>query len=180
LVYQACAIAPSIRAFAGHIDNCGACCSALKAEHPAARDDVASGDQARWPRPDRRSSVRSLRIFPSIAADQHGDVDPASAHRAALYFGTLLLAAWLIAAAMGEAQFDSSTPLRASDRQARPLRLHLGLCHHMLGGMRHLIWDTGRGFQIWQINALSLADDHRLRRPDLAIWTVGLMLRGGL
>ena len=40
------------------------------------------------------------------------------------------------------------------------------LFHHMLGGLRHFIWDTGRGFQIWQVNLLSLADHHRLHLAD--------------
>ena len=52
----------------------------------------------------------------------------------------------------------------------------------MLGGMRHLIWDTGAGFEIWQVNALSLADDHRARSLLTlgALGYIGLMLRGGL
>ena len=67
---------------------------------------------------------------------------------AALYVGTLLLAAWLIAAAMGERAFAV-----VSEVLAHPLgKLVLvgyswALVHHMLGGMRHLLWDTGRGLQ---------------------------------
>ena len=55
------------------------------------------------------------------------------------------------------------------------------LCHHMLGGMRHLIWDTGRGFQIWQVNVLSWLTIVCSDRPDAGdLWAVGLTLRGGL
>ena len=86
---------------------------------------------------------------------------------AALYFGTLLLAAWLIAAAMGEAPFALVNALFAHPIGKLVLFGYTwALAHHMLGGMRHLIWDTGRGLQIWQVNVLSLADDHRLGRPD--------------
>src|SRR5262245_65888790 len=74
----------------------------------------------------------------------------------ALYFGTLLLAAWLIAAAMGEAPFALVSAVFA-----HPIGILLligytwALTHHMLGGMRHLLWDTGRGLQIRQVNVLS-------------------------
>ena len=45
----------------------------------------------------------------------------------ALYFGTLLLAAWLVAAAMGErAVRDGERPVRPPARPARAVRLHLG------------------------------------------------------
>ena len=63
-----------------------------------------------------------------------------------LYFGTVLLAWWFIAAAgpNGYAKFD-----RFSSSILGRLILFgytWALIHHMLGGIRHLIWDTGRGF----------------------------------
>jgi succinate dehydrogenase / fumarate reductase, cytochrome b subunit len=100
---------------------------------------------------------------------------------AALYFGTLLLAAWLIAAAMGERAFAV-----VSEVLAHPLgKLVLvgyswALVHHMLGGMRHLLWDTGRGLQprsadilLWLTIIGSLA-------LTAVLWAVGVSLRGGL
>ena len=71
------------------------------------------------------------------------------AHRitgAALYFGAILLVAWLLAAAAGPDAF-----LRAQTFMGSPIGLLLlfgftwALVHHALGGIRHLIWDTGRG-----------------------------------
>ena len=71
------------------------------------------------------------------------------AHRitgAALYFGAILLVAWLLAAAAGPDAF-----LRAQTFMGSPIGLLLlfgftwALLHHALGGIRHLIWDTGRG-----------------------------------
>lgn len=75
---------------------------------------------------------------------------------AALYFGTLLLAAWLISAAIGPDAFKYVNGLLAS----WPGKLVLlgytwALMHHMLGGIRHLIWDTGRGFNLSTVNLLS-------------------------
>ena len=40
------------------------------------------------------------------------------------------------------------------------------LIHHMLGGIRHLIWDTGHGFEPNEREWLSLATAGRLDRAD--------------
>jgi succinate dehydrogenase / fumarate reductase, cytochrome b subunit len=99
----------------------------------------------------------------------------------ALYFGTLLLAAWLMAAAMGREQFDM---VNAAFAHPIGMVVLLGytwaLVHHMLGGMRHLIWDTGRGLQIPQVNALSWLTIIGSLALTSAIWAVGLALRGDL
>ncbi|EJN05708.1 succinate dehydrogenase, cytochrome b556 subunit [Phyllobacterium sp. YR531] len=66
----------------------------------------------------------------------------------ALYFGTLLVAWWLIAAATSQQQFDIVSMVYGS---WIGLLVLLGytwaLIHHMIGGIRHLIWDTGRGLE---------------------------------
>src|SRR6266700_5761245 len=72
------------------------------------------------------------------------------AHRitgAALYFGTLLLAWWLLAAASGPNAYTTFQTV-ASSFIGRIVLLGYtwALVHHMLGGIRHLIWDTGHGF----------------------------------
>ena len=99
----------------------------------------------------------------------------------ALYFGTLLLAAWLISVAMGEAQFEFVNALFAHPIGKLVLFGYTwALLHHMLGGMRHLIWDTGRGFQIWQINTLSWLTIICSITLTLALSAAGIALRGGL
>jgi succinate dehydrogenase cytochrome b subunit len=99
---------------------------------------------------------------------------------AALYFGTLLLAAWLIAAAMGEAPFAFVSAVLAHPIGMLVLFGYTwALAHHMLGGMRHLLWDTGRGLQIWQVNVLSWLTIIGSVVLTLAIWAVAL-LDGGL
>ncbi len=66
---------------------------------------------------------------------------------AALYFGTLILAAWLIAAASGQASFATMQAVLGSFLGRLVLFGYTwALLHHMLGGIRHLVWDTGRGF----------------------------------
>ncbi|HET6927148.1 MAG TPA: succinate dehydrogenase, cytochrome b556 subunit [Hyphomicrobiaceae bacterium] len=100
---------------------------------------------------------------------------------AALYFGTLLLAAWLIATAMGEVQFTYVNALFAHPLgQLILFGYTWALAHHMLGGIRHLIWDMGRGLQIWQVNVLSWLTILCSIALTVAIWAVGLVLRGEL
>lgn len=63
-----------------------------------------------------------------------------------LYFGTFLLAWWLIAAATGPRYFGIVNE-HFSSITGRLILLGYtwALIHHMLGGIRHLIWDTGLG-----------------------------------
>ncbi len=75
---------------------------------------------------------------------------------AALYFGTLLLAWWLIAAATSPEYFNYVSSWFAS----LPGKLILfgytwALFHHMAGGLRHFLWDTGRGYDLKVIDQLS-------------------------
>lgn len=71
------------------------------------------------------------------------------AHRAtgiALYFGMLLLAAWLVAAAGGPVWFDNANWLVGSWFGLLVLIGYTwALFHHLFGGIRHYIWDTGVG-----------------------------------
>ncbi|MGQ0455866.1 MAG: succinate dehydrogenase, cytochrome b556 subunit [Hyphomicrobium sp.] len=75
---------------------------------------------------------------------------------AALYVGTLLLAWWLIAAATGPAYFDYVSSWFATwCGQAVLLGYTWALLHHMAGGLRHFIWDTGRGYDLATIDLMS-------------------------
>ena len=70
------------------------------------------------------------------------------AHRitgAALYFGTLLLAWWLIAAATDAKAFATATWFLTSILGRLVLfGFTWALFHHLLGGLRHFVWDMGR------------------------------------
>ena len=75
---------------------------------------------------------------------------------AALYFGTLLLAAWLMAAAMGPGPFDRVNAIAGSLPGMVVLAGYSwALIHHMLGGIRHLVWDTGRGMDLPSVRLIS-------------------------
>lgn len=65
----------------------------------------------------------------------------------ALYFGTLLVAWWLIAASTSPAYFDFVSIIFGSlIGKIILFGFTWALMMHMLGGIRHLIWDTGRLF----------------------------------
>ncbi len=61
----------------------------------------------------------------------------------------LLIVWWLLAAATGKAYFDLVDGLMTSMFGDVVMTLSvLGLWYHTLGGLRHLIWDTGRGLEL--------------------------------
>ncbi len=67
----------------------------------------------------------------------------------AMLGSALLVVWWLLAAATGKAYFDLVDGLMTSMFGDVVMTLSvLGLWYHTLGGLRHLIWDTGRGLEL--------------------------------
>jgi succinate dehydrogenase / fumarate reductase cytochrome b subunit len=97
----------------------------------------------------------------------------------ALYAGTLLFAWWLIATAAGPESFA-------------PVQWFLGswigrlvligytwaLFHHMLGGIRHFIWDTGRGFEPAEREMLAKATIGGSVLLTALVWIAGYAMLG--
>ena len=52
------------------------------------------------------------------------------------------------------------------------------LIHHMLGGIRHLIWDTGRGLDKVSIEIFAWATIIGSTALTILIWVAGYWLRG--
>jgi succinate dehydrogenase / fumarate reductase cytochrome b subunit len=52
------------------------------------------------------------------------------------------------------------------------------LIHHMLGGIRHLIWDTGRGLDLVNIELFAWATIIGSTVLTILVWVVGYCLRG--
>jgi succinate dehydrogenase / fumarate reductase cytochrome b subunit len=81
------------------------------------------------------------------------------AHRAtgtALYLGTVLVAAWLIAAASGPSAFETAQAIAGSILGRLVLfGYSFVLLHHMVGGLRHFVWDLGYGYD--PVSRMSLA-----------------------
>jgi succinate dehydrogenase / fumarate reductase cytochrome b subunit len=105
------------------------------------------------------------------------------AHRltgAALYLGTLLLAAWLVAVASGEHAFAAVNALFAHPVGKLVLFGYTwALVHHLLGGVRHLIWDSGRGLRIPEVNVLSWLTIVLSVALTLAMWASAVLLKEG-
>lgn len=75
---------------------------------------------------------------------------------AALYFGTILLAIWLLAAASGPQSFELANAFFDSYLGRLILFGYTwALIHHMLGGVRHFIWDFGKGFDLPTVELLA-------------------------
>jgi succinate dehydrogenase / fumarate reductase, cytochrome b subunit len=74
------------------------------------------------------------------------------AHRAsgiALYFGTILVVWWFAAAAHSDGYFEVVQSVYASWVGRLVLfGFTWALFHHAIGGIRHFIWDLGRGFKL--------------------------------
>jgi succinate dehydrogenase / fumarate reductase, cytochrome b subunit len=97
---------------------------------------------------------------------------------AALYAGTLLLAVWLVAAASGKASFDMAQWIAGSFLgRIVLLGYTFALMHHMVGGLRHFVWDLGKGYEAetrMNMARLSLA----LSAPlTILIWIVAYAVR---
>lgn len=67
----------------------------------------------------------------------------------ALSVGSLLLVYWLIALASGPDAFATAQAVFGSILgQILLFGFTLALMYHLLGGIRHLLWDAGLGFEI--------------------------------
>lgn len=90
---------------------------------------------------------------------------------AALYFGSLLLAWWLVAAAAGPDYFGFVNGIFGSWFGRLVLFGYTwALMHHMMGGIRHFIWDTGRGYDLKTIDLLSWGTLVASAALTLLIW----------
>ncbi len=100
---------------------------------------------------------------------------------AALYFGTLLLVWWLLAAASGPTAYAAFQSAAATFIGRIVLFGYTwALIHHMLGGVRYLIWDTGRGFGAAEREWLLRANLVGSILLTIILWVVGGYLMGGL
>jgi succinate dehydrogenase / fumarate reductase, cytochrome b subunit len=99
----------------------------------------------------------------------------------ALYFGTLLVAWWLIAAATSEHYFEFVSWVFGSWIGRLVLFGYTwALLHHMLGGIRHLIWDTGTAIDKESSTRIAWATLAGSVVLTVLVWIAGYMARGGL
>ena len=97
---------------------------------------------------------------------------------AGLYVGAILLVWWLLAAASGPSYFDMVNGLYGSLIGRIGLFFCTwGLIHHMLGGLRHFVWDLGHGFELGTANAMAWANIALSVGLTLLVFVIGYMVR---
>ena len=91
-----------------------------------------------------------------------------------LYFGIILLVWWLTAASISDGYFDFVQGF-FGHWFGRLLLFGFtwALIHHALGGLRHLLWDTGRGFDLNLIEWLARANLAGSIVLTLLLWIIG-------
>lgn len=97
-----------------------------------------------------------------------------------LYFGTILMAWWLIAAASGpNAYANIGAFMNSFIGRVLLFGYTWAILHHMLGGIRHLIWDAGYGFEPHERELLSLSTLVSSVVLTILLWLVGYLVIGG-
>ena len=91
-----------------------------------------------------------------------------------LYFGIVLLVWWLTAASISDSYFDFVQGF-FGHWFGRLLLFGFtwALIHHALGGLRHLLWDTGRGFDLNLVEWLARANLAGSIALTLLLWVIG-------
>ena len=91
-----------------------------------------------------------------------------------LYFGIILLVWWLTAAAISDSYFDLVQGFFFHWFGRLVLfGFTWALMHHALGGLRHLLWDTGRGFDLKVVEWLARANLAGSIVLTLVLWIIG-------
>ena len=92
----------------------------------------------------------------------------------ALYFGVILLVWWFSAAAVSDAYFEMVQGFFGHWLGRLILfGFTWALVHHTLGGLRHLLWDTGRGFELKTVELLARANLAGSNLITVLLWILG-------
>jgi succinate dehydrogenase / fumarate reductase cytochrome b subunit len=98
----------------------------------------------------------------------------------ALYLGSLLLAWWLIATSAGPRSYATFQDFMGSFIGRLILfGYSWALIHHLLSGIRYLIWDTGRGLGPVEREWLTRATLVGSIGLTIILWLVGYFVMGG-
>ena len=96
----------------------------------------------------------------------------------ALYFGTVLVAWWLIAAASGPGYFETANWVLGSWIGRLVLfGFTWALVQHLLGGIRHFVWDLGYGFDKHLTTRVAKITFAAAPVITILIWIAGYMAR---
>lgn len=101
------------------------------------------------------------------------------AHRAtgvALYGGALILAGWAMALAAGPDAYATYQGLLGSPvGKLVMFALTVSVFYHLANGVRHLVWDAGRGLDIKTANMTAVVAIAFAVAATLAVWLIALM-----
>jgi succinate dehydrogenase / fumarate reductase, cytochrome b subunit len=96
----------------------------------------------------------------------------------ALYFGTVLVAWWLIAAASGPEYFAwANWAFGSWIGMVILFGFTWALVQHMLGGFRHLMWDLGYGFDKHFTTRVAIVSFIAAPIIAVLIWIVAFLAR---
>jgi succinate dehydrogenase / fumarate reductase cytochrome b subunit len=94
----------------------------------------------------------------------------------ALYGGALILAGWALALASGEEAFTAYRGLLGSPLgKLVLLGLTFSVFYHLAGGVRHLAWDLGYGFQPRTADTTAIAVIAFAVTATIAVWAVAAL-----
>jgi succinate dehydrogenase / fumarate reductase cytochrome b subunit len=95
-------------------------------------------------------------------------------HRAtgiALYVGAILLAIWVAALAAGQPSFDAYKSLLGSiPGKVVMFCLTVSIFYHLANGVRHLVWDAGKGFEPRTADMTGAAAIAFAAAASIAVW----------
>ncbi|MDB5493743.1 MAG: sdhC [Phenylobacterium sp.] len=101
------------------------------------------------------------------------------AHRAtgvALYVGALIGAAWAISLARGPEAYATFKHLLGSPLGKLVMfGLTVSFFYHLANGVRHLVWDTGKGLDVKTANATSVLVFAFAAAATVAVWAIAAM-----
>ncbi len=96
----------------------------------------------------------------------------------ALAAGALFLVAWLVAAAAGDGAYALVVGLLGSPIGLLVLAgFTVALFYHLAAGLRHLVWDSGWGFEKPQFNATSVWIFVFAAAASLFVWAAGYFMK---
>jgi len=96
-----------------------------------------------------------------------------------LYFGSALLAWWLIATANGPESFALVSAIFGSFIGRLVLfAFTWALFHHMLGGIRHFIWDFGHWLEVPKAQLLAKLTLAGSLTLTVLVWIIGYAVAG--
>ena len=93
-----------------------------------------------------------------------------------LYVGGLIAAAWAISLASGPESYGHFKALLGSGLgKLAMFGLTAAFFYHLANGVRHLVWDTGKGLDIRSANASSIVIFAFTVAATLAMWAIAAM-----